>query len=221
MSWVLEARHIKRVVNNTVVLSDVSFSLAQKEVLFVRGPSGVGKSLLLRALAGLDPIQGGQLTFNGRSPLEIGVPNWRSLVAYVSQARVDFKGTPAEFYFQAQRFASQRGRSRGDLPAIIHEMGLEQLVLNQPWHELSGGQAQRVMLAIAMALKPAVLLLDEPTSALDPQSVLKVEDCIQRCPSSVVWISHDPEQPGRVGGRILDLPLGTVSAVPLPNPRRT
>lgn len=81
--------------------------------------------------------QGGQLTFNGRTPHEIGMSSWRSLVAYVGQARVNFKGTPAEFYFQAQRFESQKGRSRGDLPALIHEMGLEQLVLNQPWVELS------------------------------------------------------------------------------------
>uniref|UniRef100_A0A7S1WYX0 ABC transporter domain-containing protein n=1 Tax=Tetraselmis chuii TaxID=63592 RepID=A0A7S1WYX0_9CHLO len=171
--WTLEVRNLRRVVSNTVVLSDVNFAVSQKEIMFVRGPSGVGKSLLLRSLAGLDPTQGGQLTFNGRTPHEIGMPSWRSLVAYVGQARVNFKGTPAEFYFQAQRFESQKGRSRGDLPALIHEMGLEQLVLNQPWVELSGGQAQRVTLAIAMALKPAVLLLDEPTSALDRQSVFR------------------------------------------------
>eukprot|EP00873_Tetraselmis_striata_P017652 jgi/Tetstr1/437916/TSEL_026546.t1 len=221
MSWVLEVRSLRRVVSNNAVLSDISLTVAQKDILFVRGPSGVGKSLLLRSIAGLDPMQGGRLTFNGRTPEEIGLPSWRSLVAYVGQARVNFKGTPAEFYFQSQRFESQKGRSRGDLPALIHEMGLEQLVLNQPWAELSGGQAQRVMLAIAIALKPAVLLLDEPTASLDPQSVYRVEDCLRRCPSSVIWVSHDPEQPQRVGGKILDLPLGTVSVLPPPDPRRT
>lgn len=56
-SWVLEARNITRVVQNTVVLSDISFTISQKDILFVRGPSGVGKSLMLRALAGLDSLQ--------------------------------------------------------------------------------------------------------------------------------------------------------------------
>lgn len=55
--WTLEVRNLRRVVSNTVVLSDVNFAVSQKEIMFVRGPSGVGKSLLLRSLAGLDPTQ--------------------------------------------------------------------------------------------------------------------------------------------------------------------
>lgn len=196
-----------------MILADISFDLRTREVLFVRGPSGVGKTLLLRTIACLDPVQGGSLLFNGETPQEIGLPNWRALITYVGQSRVNLKGTPAELYFSAQKFASQKGRPRGDLPALVFQLGLEQVVLNQPWAELSGGQLQRVALAIAIALKPAVLLLDEPTNQCDEESRSRVEGVVRDCDSAVIWVTHDPDQPKRVGGRILELPFGTQSTV--------
>jgi ABC-type phosphate transport system ATPase subunit len=76
-----------------------------------------------------------------------------------------------------------------------------------------GGQAQRVSLAVAVALRPAVLLLDEPTSALDPESSAKVESVLAGCGAALLWVTHDAAQPGRVGGRQLELPGGEVSPV--------
>lgn len=73
-----------------------------------------------------------------------------------------------------------------------------------------GGQAQRVVLAIAVALRPSVLLLDEPTSALDPESARLAEAVLKGCGSACVWVSHDPLQPLRVGGRLLELPSGAL-----------
>jgi ABC-type iron transport system FetAB ATPase subunit len=170
-------------------------------------------------LARPDPFDSGTLKLAGKTPEEWGVPKWRALVTYVHQSRVQHKGTPAELYYTLQQFKSQRGRQRGDLPALVHQLGLEQSVLNQPWVELSGGQAQRVQLAIAIALKPLVLLLDEPTSALDTESTSRVEAVLKSCGAAVIWVSHDPGQPSRVGGRVLQLPLGREStAVGAPPP---
>ena len=139
-----------------------------------------------------------------------------------------------------QRFAAQKGRPRGDLPALIHELGLNQSVLNQSWTDLSvmpllnicriptsisigarvvmqplmqGGEAQRVLLAICLALKPQFVLLDEVTSALDHDSALKAEKVLKECGAALIWVTHDDQQPARVGGRILHLPLGTEMAV--------
>ena len=170
---IFEVNGLRRVVAQRPIISDISFSLRRGDVLFVRGPSGAGKTLLLRALACLDAFQvwlrssthtprtamqflqrgdsasrvvssqGGTILLEGRTPDELTQPCWRALVSYLPQGRVSIKGTPAELYYQAQRFASQRGRPRGDLPALVHEMGLEQLVLNQPWSELSVSWAQR------------------------------------------------------------------------------
>jgi putative ABC transport system ATP-binding protein len=180
---------------------------------------------------------------------------------YVHQTHVNHRGTPAEFYFACQSFASQRARPRGDLPALIYQLGLEQEVLNQEWSQLSvslrsapgpgqsrlpaqpcralrcsgrapqltpaaatpcrrrplqGGQAQRVSLAIAIALCPSFLLLDEPTSACDTASALKVERALRECGAGVIWVTHDAEQPIRVGGRAFELPRGVEVSIPRP-----
>lgn len=212
----LRVQGLCRSVGGRPIHQNLTFSVASGETLFVVGPSGVGKSLLLRELACLDPFDSGSITLAGKAPEEWGVPKYRSLVSYVHQSRIQHKGTPAELYFTLQQFKAQRGRQRGDLPALVHQLGLEQAVLNQPWVELSGGQAQRVALAIAIALKPLVLLLDEPTSALDADSTRRVEAVLRGCGAALVWVSHDPQQPGRVGGRVLNLPLGNESAALTP-----
>lgn len=159
----LVAKNLRRTVKNDgedrserLLYSDISFELSPGEILFIRGPSGTGKTLLLRSLAALDPIHPpGVITFDNHTPEELGTTKWRSLICYVFQQRIGFPGTPSELYFKAQHFKSQRGRARLDLPAIIHQLGLEQSVLTQPWSSLSGGQAQRVQLAIALALQPS------------------------------------------------------------------
>jgi ABC-type iron transport system FetAB ATPase subunit len=213
----LIVRNLTRTIGDKVLWSNISFSVRRGETIFIRGPSGVGKTLLLRSLACLDPIQsGGSITFEGKTPEHITIPKWRALITYVFQQRIASRGTPAELYYTAQRFSAQRGRPRGDLPAIIHELGLEQAVLLQPWSELSGGQAQRVQIAIAVALCPSILLLDEPTSSLDVDSARKVERVLKNCGSGLIWVSHDPQQPARVGGRVLDLPGGIESLVSTP-----
>lgn len=81
---------------------------------------------------------------------------------------------------------------------------------------LQGGQAQRVQIAIAVALNPIFLLLDEPTSALDPESTRRVERLLKGSGCGLIWVSHDPYQPNRVGGQVLDLPGGLLSAVGTP-----
>ena len=78
---------------------------------------------------------------------------------------------------------------------------------------MQGGEAQRVLLAVALALKPQFVLLDEVTSALDHESAIKTEKVLKDSGAALIWVTHDDSQPARVGGRILQLPLGTEMAV--------
>uniref|UniRef100_A0A7S0UW87 ABC transporter domain-containing protein n=1 Tax=Polytomella parva TaxID=51329 RepID=A0A7S0UW87_9CHLO len=211
MTPLLSVRNLTRSVGeDKVILSNVSFELNQGEVMFLRGPSGVGKSLLLRSVACLDKFQGGNVALYGHGPEEIGYTTYRSQVSYLSQARLNLKGTPAEYYFLVQQFAAQRGRPRGDLPALTHSLGLDPELLNQPWPQLSGGQAQRIALAVMLALRPLVLLLDEPTSACDGVAARKVEATVRASGAAVIWITHDDHQVVLPGDKMLELPTGQV-----------
>ncbi|WIA22395.1 hypothetical protein OEZ85_004701 [Tetradesmus obliquus] len=209
----LVVHQLKRSVGGRTLWSNISFEVFPGEIWFLRGPSGVGKTLLLRAVACLDPLEAGWLKLSGQSPSEVGIPCWRAQVMYVHQSRVNFKGTPQEFFTLAQSFAAQKGRPRGDLAQLVADLGLDAGVLQQQWSELSGGQAQRVALAVSLALQPKLLLLDEPTSACDTEAALKVEAVLKRCSAAVLWVTHDPQQPLRVGGRLLELPEGNASSI--------
>ncbi len=105
MDFSFEVEGLKRIIGDRRLFSDISFSVSKGDRVFVVGPSGVGKTLFLRLLSCLDEAQGGQLRLNGKSPAEHGFPAWRAQVSYVPQSRVNFKGTPAEFYFQVHRRA--------------------------------------------------------------------------------------------------------------------
>jgi len=167
-------------------------------------PSGAGKSLLLRLLAGLDRPKSGSVTLGGQTPAEVGgLPAWRARVAFVPQTPARLPGTPAETFAEARLYAAQRARPHGDLEAAAAALLLEPAALAQPWATLSGGQALRASLAVVLALRPQVLLVDEPTAACDAASAAAVEAALLASGAAVVWVSHDLEQPARVGGRTL------------------
>ena len=146
------------------------------------------------------------MRLNSQTPAEVGgLPAWRARVAYVAQTPARLPGTPADSFAEARSYASQREREHGDLGVAAAALLLEPAALSQPWATLSGGQALRASLALALALRPDCLLVDEPTAACDPASAAAVEAALLASGAALVWVSHDPEQPTRVGGRILSI----------------
>jgi ABC-type iron transport system FetAB ATPase subunit len=176
------------------------------ERLFVVGRSGSGKSLLLRVLAQLDEAQAGTMTLAGKTPEEMGLPQWRCEVCYVTQARWAMPGTPSDSFQELCNLAAQRDRPHGDPVMFARKLLLDESVMVSPWITLSGGQAQRAALAVSLAMQPQILLLDEVTSACDPDSTLAVEATLKETGCTLIWVSHDPAQPPRVGGRTLRFP---------------
>jgi len=192
----------RRVAERTL-FADLSFELETGERLVVRGASGSGKTCLLRALAGLDPIADGRVELDGRTLEAWGAEAWRAEITWVPQRPAVLPGTPADFLARVESLAVQRRRAADDPRALAARWSLPPEAWMRPWSVLSGGERQRVSLAIAVSRRPAVLLLDEPTAALDPAATAAVEtDLAGR---TAVWVTHDDAQAARVGGRVLDM----------------
>lgn len=189
-----------------MLFESIDLELAPGHTLVVAGPSGSGKTSLLRQLAWLDPIAKGTLSLDGQSPAVWGACAWRAAVCYVPQNAPDLHGTALEFAQQISAFAAQQTTDRrGGESALTwgERWGLPPALWQRPFAELSGGEKQRVFLALALSRQPRVLLLDEPTSALDESTTLEVEASL--APLSKVWVTHDPAQAARVGSKRLEL----------------
>jgi ABC-type iron transport system FetAB ATPase subunit len=199
----LLAEKLARQIGERTLFRDLSLSLDAGETVVIRAPSGAGKTLLLRSLAWLDPPAAGRLTLDGRTPVEWGAPEWRARVTYVAQRPPKLTGTAAEWLAAVAEIKSQCARSASDPRAHTEEWGLAPGVWEQPFGELSGGEQQRVALAVALSRQPQVLLLDEPTSALDLDVARRVEATLAG--RAKIWVTHDAAQTERIGGRVMEL----------------
>src|SRR5260370_34277108 len=151
----------------TGILKPASFSLSAGEALAVRGPSGAGKTLLLRAVADLDPNEG-LVALDGRDRSTIAGPEWRRLVGYV----------PAEPGWWADTVGEHFGAWEAAL-VLVKELGLREAAHAWPITRLSTGERLRLALVRALMVRPTVLLLDEPTAALDAASVTAVQSVMR------------------------------------------
>jgi len=207
----------------------VSFDLVAGEIVCVVGESGSGKSICAHALMGLLPervrIESGEIAFEGRDLLALDAAGWRDLrgrrIAMVFQEPMTALnpllriGEQIMEMFEAHGLLSRRQRRQRALE-LAHEVGLpnpEQAVRAYP-HQLSGGQRQRAMIAMALALQPAVLVADEPTTALDVTTqaqILKlIRDLQRRRQMAVMFITHDFGVVAEIADRVVVLRHGEV-----------
>jgi NitT/TauT family transport system ATP-binding protein len=216
-------RYQDRRGREVIALEDVSFSAAAEEFLAILGPSGCGKSTLLGLVAGLLPASAGEIFFEGErsadQPLtatvfqEFALFPWRTAQANV-ELGLEELGLPA-----AERAARARRH--------IEQMGLRGFADKYP-HQLSGGMRQRVGIARALAVNPAVLLMDEPFSALDAQTrTLMMEELLalwDRTRKTILYVTHNIQEAVFMADRVLVLSrrpgrvLDSV-AIDLPRPR--
>jgi ABC-type iron transport system FetAB ATPase subunit len=173
------------------VLGPVSLTLEAGELVFLSGPSGSGKSLLLRAVADLDPHDG-EVWLNGAARSTMPPPLWRRRVGLL----------PAESHWWGERVGEHFAAEPGELLA---RLGFDLDVLGWAVGRLSTGERQRLALARMLALSPEALLLDEATANLDPTNRERVEGIIaayrEARRAAVLWVSHDPEQRARLSRR--------------------
>ena len=197
------------------ILSDVSVDVERGGALTLVGPSGSGKSSLLRCLNRLEEPTSGTVRFDGRSITDLDPRDLRRRAALVQQTAVLFEGTVRDNLLVRSPGVSF-DFSEPRLREMLTEVGLEPTMLDRDAATLSGGERQRVTVARALLRDPQAMLLDEPTSALDPPNAALVVETISRLRQthrlSIVAVTHSPELVHRLGGALLYLVKGRAEA---------
>ena len=212
---VLQAQHLAFHIEGhegRTLWRNLDLSLHAGERLGITGPSGSGKTLLLRTLAGLEPLQSGELTLNGRALAHWSMPAYRARVVYVPQRPTLREGTVQAALRAPFAFGLHRGHAfpEGRVHALLQALGRDDSFLRQRAERLSGGEAQIAVMLRALLIDPDILLLDEPTASLDAATVAIIEQLIthwiaEQPDRACLWASHDRAQLERVTDRLLIL----------------
>lgn len=196
----LELHNLSVSYDDTLVVRDLSFALRESEILMLVGPTGCGKTTILRALAGLVPVAGGEIQMGDqRIERQRTVPPEKRNIGMVFQ---DFALFP---HLNVERNIGFRLRDKSPVDDWLRTLNLEPLRRAMP-DTLSGGQKQRVALARALAHAPGLMLLDEPLSNLD--AALKdslrwtIRDALKEAGVPAIWVTHDQDEALTVGDRV-------------------
>ena len=203
----LELKNISKKFKDRQILENFNLIVEENKILAIVGPSGGGKTTLLRMLAGLEKIDSGEIVYNGES-LPVDELEKRNLLGFVFQ---DFQLFPhltvLENLVLSPIKTMNMSKSDAENKAItlLNKRGWEKQVNNYPV-SLSGGQKQRVALARAMMIDPKIIGYDEPTSALDPELRLEVEKLIiqnRELGITQIVVTHDLQFAENIADTIL------------------
>jgi putative ABC transport system ATP-binding protein len=212
-SWILETKHLSRVVSGKPLIEDISIQVERGDVVAVVGPSGSGKSSFLRLINRLDEPTAGTVHLEGMDYREIPPRQLRRRIGMMTQTAFLFPGTVSDNLRFGPR-QQEKDLSEETISRLLDQVGLAGQAGSDVSH-LSGGEAQRVSLARALANTPLVLLLDEPTSALDEGSKQEVESLILQVVKqnalTCLMVTHDLAQAVRVAERALLLKGGKLA----------
>lgn len=212
---VLYSDHLTRTVSARNIVDDVTFDVCREDILAIVGPSGAGKSSLLRLLNRLDEPTTGTVFLEGKDYHEVSPRELRRRVGMIMQTPYLFPGTIAENLRFGPR---QHGHelSNAEVDRLLEQVGLpgyrERSIVN-----LSGGEAQRVSIARALANSPIILLADEPTSALDQEAKRGIEslicDVVRQNGLTCIIVTHDTAQAARMAARVLVMESGQLKRI--------
>lgn len=210
-------RHLRKEYPNVTPLQDVNCEIKKGEVISIIGPSGTGKSTLLRCINRLENPTSGEILMDGKNIMDpkTDLPKVRQKMGMVFQSFHLFSHrmvlenimmAPMDLLGLSAREAYEEGMR------LLEMVGLAEKAMNYP-DELSGGQRQRVAIARTLAMHPQIVLFDEPTSALDPTMVGEVLAVIRRLAAeglTMMIVTHEMKFAGDVSTRIFYMDQGII-----------
>lgn len=215
MSSSVQVNKIRRSYAKTLVLDDVSFTAPEGQVVALLGPSGSGKSTILRLIAGLEPIESGEILIGGERVSAPGAM-LATEARRVGMVFQDYSLFPHLTAGANVAFGLDKlGRAERDDNALrwLDRVGLKHRASAYP-HELSGGEQQRVALARALAPMPRAILLDEPFSGLDAVLRAELRDTtlatLAEARTTTLFVTHDAEDALQAADRLVILKAGRV-----------
>ncbi|WP_123041745.1 sulfate/molybdate ABC transporter ATP-binding protein [Cohnella candidum] len=209
----VEVRGLNKRFGEFQAVKDVDFSIAKGQLIGLLGPSGGGKTSILRMLAGLETPDGGDIVFHGRRVNDL--PPQERGIGFVFQNYALFKHMTVEgniaFGLEVKKWSKARIKER--VAELVELTGLSGFEKRYP-HQLSGGQRQRVAFARALAPEPQLLLLDEPFAAIDAKIRQELRswlrEMIDRLGITSIFVTHDQDEAIEVADEIMIINKGNL-----------
>src|SRR3954464_1453876 len=215
----IELKQVSKQFGQVVAADRVSFSIAEGELMALLGPSGGGKTTVLRMIAGLEMPTSGDILINGKRVNDVSVQQRN--IGFVFQNYALFKNMSVfgniAFGLKIKKWKRPDQEARvAELLELLELKGLEK---RYP-HQLSGGQRQRVAIARALAPKPTVLLLDEPFGAVDAKIRQELREWLVKLhhdlKMTTLFVTHDQEEAMEVSNRIVIIAKGRLEQIGTP-----
>jgi NitT/TauT family transport system ATP-binding protein len=226
----LEIRNLSKTYGTdakaTRAIEDVSFTVADREFVCVVGPSGGGKTTLLKCVAGLLQPSGGEVLLRGRR-VTAPPPEMALVFQEYSRSLMPWTSVRNNVLLPLRHKRLSRAERSSLVDEAVEAVGLTRFIDHYPW-QLSGGMQQRVAIARALAYQPSILLMDEPFASVDAQTRGDLEDLVLRVRDefgvTILFVTHDIDESVYLSDRIVVLTpspaeVKEVLDVDLPHPR--
>ena len=210
---ILKIENLNLEIGTVKILKDISFTVQKKEIIALLGPSGSGKSSLLKSINMLNTPSCGQIKYHNNDIQEISPMALRKKIGYVLQKPTLFGNDVMENL----KYPCELHQKVFDINLVefyLKKVNLKPDILEKKPNELSGGEQQRISLVRTLLLEPEIILLDEVTSALDEDNTLLIEELIkyenENNELTVIFISHNNEQAKRLAQNVIYMEEGVI-----------